>query len=313
LNENYNSLSEETYTRFIIFKKNLEILRKHNNNPDKLYEMKISQFTDMTKEEVASKLLNFNMKNIPELQFLNDIHNHKKDFYAERPIDEVVNWSDIDWRDKDILNDVRNQGDCGGCWAFSVVGTVEAMRNIKYGRRPYLSVQQLIDCDSLDKGCKGGWAANALKYIARNGVVKDDDYPYEEKTSTCKGETITPDNIETKIDSRYLSCEEDECNQGEYQFNLLKNGPVSVVIDAYNTNFYNYSSGYYNESCAEPNHAVILVGFGIDSAKGVKYWIIRNSWGSSWGMNGYGYVKYDPNNYWSCNLGRYGFQPKIIN
>lgn len=223
------------------------------------------------------------------------------------------NYYNIDWRDRGVLNEIRNQGDCGCCWAFSVVGTVEAMRNIKQGAiGNYLSVQQLVDCDSLDKGCKGGWAPNALSYIRRNGLVSENTYPYQERDSYCQSDII-PGNIDTKIEQSYERCDEEECNEGEFAFNLLKDGPVSVVIDAYNTRFYNYKSGYYDESCAEPNHAVILVGFGIDGNTGEKYFIIRNSWGKEWGIDGYGYVKHDVNNYWSCNLGRYAFQPKILN
>jgi len=324
LNNNFifseTELSEEVKSRFEIFSENLEKLIKHNSNPQRLYDVKLTRFSDMTKEEVAEKLLDFNLKANQELKFLNNVYSNKAKVdnlplsEKEKQINNSV-WANIDWRSKNILNEIRNQGDCGGCWAFSVVGTVEALVNIKKGRiNPHLSVQQLIDCDSQDKGCKGGWAPNALKYIARTGVVSDSDYPYEEKNAVCKSDLISdPSNIKAKIDSNFVRCEEDECKQGEFNYNLLKNGPVSVVIDAYNTNFYNYKNGYYNESCSEPNHAVILVGFGYDAEKNVKYWIIRNSWGSDWGMNGYGYVKYDENNYWSCNLGRYAFQPKIIN
>ncbi len=314
--------SNEFKFRFEIFSENLKKLIQHNSNKNRLFDVQISKFTDMTKDEVGDQLLDFNLKINQELKFLNDIYNNKskeKIYYKNKNYisDENLNlksWSNIDWRSKNILNPVRNQGDCGGCWSFSVVGTVEALVNIKKESiNPNLSVQQLIDCDSLDKGCKGGWAPNALKYIYRDGLVFDSVYPYEEKNSVCKKEIITnPKNIVAKIDSNIFRCDEDECKQGEFNYDLLKNGPVSVVIDAYNTNFYNYKSGYYNESCSEPNHAVILVGFGHDIEKNVKYWIIRNSWGSEWGINGYGYVKYDENNYWSCNLGRYGFQPKIV-
>ena len=257
--------------------------------------------------------MNKNLPSIPELKFLGDVYN-KKNKKENKKVNNFTGYYNLDWRNQGVLNEIKNQGDCGGCWAFSVVGTIEAMRNIKNGAiGSDLSVQQLIDCDSLDKGCKGGWAPNALSYISRNGLVSENTYPYQEKDSNCQNEIISDENIETKIESHYSRCDEDECSEGEFQFNLLKNGPVSVVIDAYNTRFYNYKSGYYNEDCAEPNHAVILVGFGVDGETGEKYFIIRNSWGKDWGMDGYGYVKHDLNNYWSCNLGRYAFQPKILN
>ena len=99
--------------------------------------------------------------------------------------------------------------------------------------------------------------------------------------------------------------------QNDKQYEFLLKGPVAVVIDAYNTLFFNYKSGYYSESCAEPNHAIILVGYGIDEKTNVEYWIIRNSWGESWGMEGYGYVKRNDSNNYSCNVNRYGYQPII--
>jgi len=316
--KNYFSVTSIFELRFKIFSQNFKNLEDHSKKLKKSYEIQISKFADMTKDEVADKLLNKNLHSIPELKFLGEIYNkenknlNKNKNSGDKKFDNYYN---IDWRDKGILNDIKNQGDCGGCWAFSVVGTIEAMRNIKNGQIGNdLSVQQLIDCDSLDKGCKGGWAPNALSYISRNGgLVSELNYPYQEKDSSCQNEIISDENIEVKIDSHYSRCDEEECNEGEFQFNLLKNGPVSVVIDAYNTRFYNYKSGYYDEDCAEPNHAVILVGFGVDGETGDKYFIIRNSWGKDWGMDGYGYVKHDLNNYWSCNLGRYAFQPKVLN
>ena len=318
-----NQISEEFINRFAIFSENIKNLIAHNSDPNRSFDVKLTQFTDMSKEEVAVQLLDFNLKKIPELKFLNDVPNQNSIsdsvvFNNYKNNNNSINNSDspfIDWRDKNILNPVRSQGDCGGCWAFSVVGTIEALQNIRNKRKnPYLSVQQLIDCDSLDKGCKGGWAPNALKYVARNGLVSESDYAYSEKSNACRSDLVSdPEKIQVRIDPSFIRCDEDECKQGEFNYNLLKNGPVSVVIDAYNTNFYNYKSGFYNEKCAEPNHAVVLVGFGYDEEKKFFYWIIRNSWGSDWGMDGYGYVKFDEHNYWSCNLGRYGFQPKILN
>lgn len=312
--KNYFSVTNEFEIRFKIFSENFKSLEAHNQNINKSFEVQISKYADMTKDEVAEKLLNKNLASIPELKFLGDIYDKENKIKNNSNNNNFENYYNIDWRDKGILNDIRAQGECGCCWAFSVVGTVEAMRNIKNNEKGNaLSIQQLVDCDSLDKGCKGGWAPNALSYISKNGLVSENTYPYLAKNSNCNSELISKENIETRIESHYSRCDEDECNQGEFQFELLKNGPVAVVMDSYNTNFYNYKSGYYDEECAEPNHAVILVGFGVDGQTGQKYFIIRNSWGKEWGMDGYGYVKHNLNNYWSCNLGRYAFQPKILN
>jgi cathepsin L len=188
---------------------------------------------------------------------------------------------------------------------------MEAHFTLKSGNlNEYLSVQQLVDCDTKEKGCKGGWPSIAYNYIQKNGVVSDANYPYKASTNTCEDDTVSSSE-KYKI-SKFASCEEEECNQNNFYNNLLQKGPFAVVIDAYNTEFFNYKSGIYNQSCAEPNHAIILVGYGIDKSSGEDYWIIRNSWNKSWGMNGYGYVKNDAANYYSCNINRYGFQPEVI-
>lgn len=282
-----------------ILRENLKNFEDFNSS-GRSYKIGRSQFSDKTLEELAEKYLDMNMSSKIGLKFLNSgSNNDPYDYYP------------IDWREEDIFLPARDQGECGACWAFASVGTVEALRAKEFSIKKYLSPQQLIDCDSKDKGCKGGWPSIAYNYVANKGLVTEENYPYKAENDECKSEVVENES-EVKIDGRFARCEEDECMQNDFQYNLLKNGPVTVVIDAYNTNFFNYKSGIYDESCAEPNHAIMLVGYGEDQSTGTKYWIIRNSWGSSWGMNGYGYIKFDLNNYYSCNINRYGFQPKII-
>jgi C1A family cysteine protease len=305
----YESVFNKSYPNNLIFKKletfesNIRKIIKHNKG-NSLYELGVTQFTDMTLEELAEKYLDMDMNLKIGLKFLNG----KPDNSEE----ESLTYTPIDWRDKDVFLPVRDQGDCGACWAFASVGTVEALLAKKSGIKNYLSPQQLVDCDTKEKGCKGGWPSIAYNYAASNGFVLEDDYPYQAANGQCK-QDIVQSLTAVKIDSNFARCEEDECTTDDAQFNMLKNGPVTVVIDAYNTNFFNYKSGIYDASCGEPNHAVMLVGYGVDSKTATKYWIIRNSWGSQWGMNGFGYVKMDVNNNYSCNLNRYGYQPKIIN
>lgn len=152
----------------------------------------------------------------------------------------------------------------------------------------------------------------AYSYINKaGGIVSDSTYPYFGADETCKNNLIEESTIEVKLDSRINRCDEDECMQNNTIYKFLQKGPIAVSIDAYNTKFFNYKEGIYNEKCAEPNHAVILVGYGIDQKTKKSFWIIRNSWGSDWGMNGYGYVLNDASNIYSCNLTRYGYQPII--
>jgi C1A family cysteine protease len=300
-NKSYNE--EENFIRFKIFENNLLKIYNLNKEIGKSYKMGITQFTDMSIEELSEKYLDFNIINKLGLKFLENYNNFEI---------SKESFSPIDWRDKNIFLPVRNQEDCGACWAFATVGTIEAHRAIKFNKKMYLSPQQLVDCDSKEKGCKGGWPSIAYNYISTNGLVSEKNYPYQARNDNCIND-IVKSHSEAKIESQFLRCEEDECLQNAFQYNLLKDGPVTVVIDAYNTNFFNYKSGIYDESCGEPNHAVILVGYGIDTTTNIPYWIIRNSWGPIWGMEGYGYVKFDTKNIFSCNLNRYGYQPKVLN
>jgi C1A family cysteine protease len=317
--------AKEIYTRYEIYRNNLAKIKEHNSNSFKNYKIGVNQFTDMTLEELSEKYLDFKIKEYvkhsksiydmqifnhsSETSFLNELPEKKSNFYELKG--ESNYYDPIDWREKNIFLPIRDQGDCGGCWAFATVGTIEALRSKNFKINKYLSPQQLIDCDIKEKGCKGGWPSIAYNYIYTNGVVTDDDYPYIASKGSCNS-SVVQTSVESRIDRKIFSCEEDECLANNFQYNLLKNGPMAVVIDAYHTNFFNYNSGYYDESCSEPNHAIILVGIGFDQIKNIQYWIIRNSWGDKWGIQGYGYVKYDNSNNWSCNINRYAFQPIVL-
>ena len=296
--------------RFLIFLDNIKSIRTQLMDPNKSFKIGLNAFSDQTLDELAVKYLDLSMHKFVKKKFL--MHPELELLSLLDSSSNKPSFEPIDWRDADIFLPVRDQKDCGGCWAFASLGAIEALRKLKgKGNNNYLSVQQLIDCDSKEKGCKGGWPSMAYNYLGKNGSVLDSDYPYKALNDVCKSEVVSH-NVVARIETSIDSCEEDECLTNGYQYKLLKNGPMATVIDAYNTLFFNYKSGIYSEECAEPNHAIILVGFGVDAKTKEEYWIIRNSWGSDWGMNGYGYVKHNPQNYLSCNINRYGFQPRII-
>jgi len=310
-------IENEIYTRYEIYRNNLAKIIKHNSDSSKSFKIGVNQFTDMTLEELSDKYLDFKMKeNIKHTKSIYNIQTSESSQYPSflnEKLEKNSNYyGPIDWREKNILLPVRDQGDCGGCWAFASVGTIEALRSKNFEIKKYLSPQQLIDCDIKEKGCKGGWPSIAYNYIFTNGILTDEDYPYRASTGSCNS-SVVQTSVKSRIDKKIFSCEEDECLENNFQYNLLKNGPMAVVIDAYHTNFFNYKSGYYDENCSEPNHAIILVGMGFDQIKNIQYWIIRNSWSSNWGIEGYGYIKYDNSNNWSCNISRYAFQPIVLN
>lgn len=298
---------QESISSFDNFKINFKIIQDFNNDPNNISKQGLNQFTDLSLDQVFQTHFGIILPSNNNTNKSNAIFNKTNKFTDSNN----SNYTPIDWRQSNIFNDPRDQGSCGACYAFASLGTIEALINLQNNIKPdnnYLSIQQIIDCDSLEKGCKGGWPSMAYNYILKNGIHYENDYPYEAKNDKCKLKSITGDIV--KID-KVLSCEDDECNVNDFLNNLLKNGPYTSVIDAYHSSFVNYKSGYYSADCGEPNHAIVVVGYGYDDQLKINYYIIRNSWGKDWGMNGYAYVKVDKKNYNSCNLGSYGFQPVI--
>jgi len=202
--------------------------------------------------------------------------------------------SSFDWRDvdgSDWMTPVRNQGACGSCWAFSVIGVFEACINIANDDPDYnidLSEQHLVsDCCPGD--CGGGYLLNTLRYIKNYGVSTEKCFPYQAKNSEC---TPCDDYKSYKIDNYvYMKPDTDSYKQA-----IQKYGPIIVTITVPNDWFY-YTSGVYEpvlvERVRSAKHAVIATGWvDDDNIDTGGYWIIKNSWGTDWGESGYGKVKY---------------------
>ncbi|KAI5733923.1 hypothetical protein M8J77_000365 [Diaphorina citri] len=197
----------------------------------------------------------------------------------------------FDWRAEGVISEVKEQGKCACCWAFSAVGVVEAMHAIQGNSLTELSVQQLVDCDMSNGGCNGGRMDDALQYIIDNGgVVSDQAYPYKASESErgCLVGEEEGFKVKVKEYSRIPYGEEEEMKKW-----VATRGPLSVGMNA-NGLFY-YSGGVIdlNQRLCNPkaqNHALIIVGYGEEEKKdgtSIPYWIVKNSWGSDWGEKGY--------------------------
>ena len=217
-------------------------------------------------------------------------HNHHYNKYMfDRVFENPVNFPEkkglpdtVDWRTKGIVTDVKNQQQCGSCWAFSATGSMEAQHALKKGSLVAFSESQLIDCDKSDSGCNGGLMDDAFKYVISNGIETEITYPYIPHKEKCRY------NASSVVGgfNGYIDVKGGESGLKEAVASV---GPISVAIDASKIDFQFYKDGvYHNSDCSstELDHGVLVVGYGTTN-DGTDYWIVKNSWGTDWGNNGY--------------------------
>jgi cathepsin L len=282
-NKSYEPREEEM--RKEIFMHNLRhILAQNLKQTTGLYssfQIGVNQFADMTFDEFLKintehggrdKLLeqNFNASVIHDYRFSDpDNHTH------------------FDWRDRGAVTSVKNQGLCGCCYAFAAVSAVESNIFIQTGKLHDLSEQEIVDCAKgyFTAGCYGGYEIGALNYIQNNGdIALEESYPYKAKQEKCKRSTNDLPKVKVTI-KRILQPPRE--NELELKKALIQYGPIIISIDHLHESFMRYKSGIYHESdCKKQfSHAALLVGFGTD--KGEDYWLVKNSFGTTWGEDGY--------------------------
>merc|ERR1712021_297218 len=260
----------EEAQRFDIFSKNVNVIRNHNLKAEG-WTMGINQFTDYTSAEYKN-LLGYNAtakKANPILE-----------------ADTTNLAAAVDWVTEGAVTPVKNQQQCGSCWAFSTTGALEGALFIKNKKLVSLSEQELVDCAGSfgNQGFNGGLMDDGFKFLEADGDSTEADYAYTGKGGTCdsKKETTASGLKKAKITS-YSDVTPKSCTQ---MMAAVAKGPVSVAIEADQTGFRHYSTGVFSGTCGTSlDHGVLVVGYGTDGSS--EYWKVKNSWGTTWGDAGY--------------------------
>ena len=191
---------------------------------------------------------------------------------------------EIDWRKQGVVTPIKNQLTCGSCWAFSAIETVESEWALKNQQLYNLSAQELVDCSGYlgNQGCNGGSMKSGFQYVVQNGLCLNQSYPYNATDGFCKNQTCTK---KVFIDKYYTVMPN---NEKQLEKAVAKQ-PVSVAIQANTRSFQLYKKGIYTDPMCgtQLDHGVVVVGYGYDTFYNLSYWIVRNSWGATWGENGY--------------------------
>ncbi|KAJ8918900.1 hypothetical protein NQ315_016802 [Exocentrus adspersus] len=280
--KNYDTEIEERF-RMKIFMENAHKIARHNKLfalGQVTYKLGLNKYADMLHHEFVHTFNGFNKTK----KLL-------KGAELEEPITfippaNVKLPEEVDWREKGAVTGVKDQGHCGSCWSFSATGSLEGQHYRKSGKLVSLSEQNLVDCSQRygNNGCNGGLMDYAFKYIKENGGIDTEAaYPYKAEDEKCH---YTP-RTKGATDRGFVDIESG--NEDQLKAAVATIGPVSVAIDASHETFQLYSEGvYYDPECSsqELDHGVLVVGYGTDD-NGTDYWLVKNSWGPSWGQAGY--------------------------
>lgn len=271
----------EEMFRMKVFAENKHKIAKHNQlfeTGQKSYKMKMNHFGDLLPHEFTA--------------MMNGYKAHSEGVvrvgakFVEPPQDVNLPHS-MDWREKGIVTPVKDQGQCGSCWAFSTTGALEGQHARQTGNLVSLSEQNLVDCSSSfgNQGCNGGLMDNAFAYIKANGGIDTENgYPYHGMEEDC---VFNATDIGAE-DTGFVDIAPG--NERALKAALALVGPVSVAIDASQPSFQFYHHGvYFDEGCSPANldHGVLAVGYGTCTKTGKDYFLVKNSWSEKWGQDGY--------------------------
>jgi len=284
------STKEEFQFRFKVFLANLRRIDALNAQSTGA-KYNITKFADMTEEEFRTYPCG-----VDKLSVLTASRPDFQPNYGDLEADIVganppPSW---DWTTQGAVTPVKDQGQCGSCWAFSTIGNIEGVTYLANKKLIGLSEQEEVDCSKTSYGCGGGWPFWAMSDILAspiNGVVDTESgYPYTAEDGTCSESASTQGTV-IKSYKSYCTEQTSACDETQMAALLYKYGPLSACLDADPMQF--YSGGIDNPTDCDPNaidHCITIVGYGTDSASGLAYWKIKNSWGTSWGESGFYYL-----------------------
>lgn len=278
---------QEYAKRLTVFQKNVEFIGLHNSeHPEN--QLGLNAFADLTFEEFKDTRLGFK----PELASTQQPHLLGTFRYAEHEAP-----ASQDWVAAGAVTPIKDQGQCGSCWAFSTTGSLEGVNYIKTGTLKSLSEQELVDCDrEQDMGCGGGLMNNAFEFIIGNkGVDTENDYHYWGSFSFCNRRK---EHDRTVVE--ITGYEKVPANDEAALEKAVANQPVAVAV-CVDAPFQFYKGGIVDRACCTAlNHGVLVTGYGVDDGK--RYWTVKNSWGSWWGEDGFFRLKKDVGGEGTCGV-----------
>jgi len=265
------------FYRYTVWKANMDKIALGNKQKH-TYTMAMNKFGDMTHAEFKKTMLGY--KHV-DRSYLRAQNSHGPHLHITKPA------ASVHWENTTYVTPVKNQGQCGSCWAFSTTGSTEAAIAIKNKKKAVgLSEEQLVDCSQAqgNQGCEGGLMDQAFQYIISNGGIDTEaDYAYTAQDGTCNAS-----KQKKKIGK--ITKYTDVAAGDEVALAQAANiGPVSVAVEADQSCFQFYSGGVLSDpSCGtQLDHGVLVTGYDHDSTSGLDYWVVKNSWGADWGLNGY--------------------------